>query len=44
MSAIKISKSTARRLMKKLGFTYITPPPVHYKQDQNKQEEFKKSQ
>ncbi|MGL9762860.1 MAG: winged helix-turn-helix domain-containing protein [Wolbachia sp.] len=27
MFAIKISESTARRLMKKLGFTYITPPP-----------------
>ncbi|MGL9688177.1 MAG: helix-turn-helix domain-containing protein [Wolbachia sp.] len=40
--AIKISESTARRLMKKLGFTYITPRPAHYKQDKNKQEEFKK--
>ncbi|WP_265035308.1 MULTISPECIES: IS630 family transposase [unclassified Wolbachia] len=38
MLAIKISESTARRLMKKLGFTYITPRPAHYKQ-----EEFKKN-
>nr|WP_264338609.1 MULTISPECIES: winged helix-turn-helix domain-containing protein [unclassified Wolbachia] len=28
--------------MQKLGFSYITPRPVHNKQDKNKQEEFKK--
>ncbi|CAG5057162.1 unnamed protein product [Parnassius apollo] len=43
MLAIKVSESTARRLMKKLGFTYITPRPADYKQDKNKQEEFKKN-
>ncbi|WMT84051.1 helix-turn-helix domain-containing protein [Wolbachia endosymbiont of Listronotus oregonensis] len=30
MFAIKVSESTARRLMKKLGFAYITPRPVPY--------------
>lgn len=42
MFSIEVSKSTAHRLMQKLGFSYITPRPVHNKQDKNKQEEFKK--
>lgn len=40
--SIKVSESTARRIMKRLGFAYITPRPVHHKQDKEKQEEFKK--
>ncbi|WP_341822251.1 IS630 family transposase [Wolbachia endosymbiont (group A) of Clivina fossor] len=43
MFSIEVSKSTAHRLMQKLGFSYITPRPVHNKQDKNKQEEFKKN-
>jgi transposase len=43
MFSIDVSKSTAHRLMQKLGFSYITPRPVHYKQDKDKQEEFKKN-
>ena len=42
MFSIQVSKSTAHRLMQQLGFSYITPRPVHYKQDKDKQEEFKK--
>jgi transposase len=40
--AVEISKATAHRLLKKLGFSYITPRPVHYKKDITKQEDFKK--
>lgn len=40
--SIEISKSTAHRLMQKLGFSYITPRPVHHKQDAKKEKEFKK--
>lgn len=43
MFSIGVSKSTANRLMHKLSFSYITPRPVHYKQDKEKQEEFKKN-
>lgn len=41
--SVEISKSTAHRWMKRLGFCYITPRPVHHKQDKNTQEEFKKT-
>lgn len=39
---IEVSKSTAHRLCKSLGFSYITPRPRHYKKDQARQEELKK--
>jgi transposase len=39
---ITISKSTMHRIMQKLNFSYITPRPKHYKQDVERQEEFKK--
>lgn len=42
--SIEICKSTAHRLMKKLGFSYFTARPVHHKQEAEKQEECKKSQ
>lgn len=38
----EIGKSATHGLMKRLGFSYITPRPRHYKQDKQKQEEFKK--
>jgi transposase len=38
----KIGKTATHDLMKKLGFSYITPRPKHYKQDEEKQIEFKK--
>lgn len=40
---VKVSESTALRLMKKLEFSYITPRPVHNKQEQQKVKEFKKT-
>lgn len=40
--SILISKATAYRLFNKLGFSYITPRPRHYKKDEAKQEAFKK--
>ncbi len=40
--SISISKSTSHRLLRSLGFSYITPRPSHYKKDPQKQEEFKK--
>jgi transposase len=36
---IDIGKTTAYRLFKELGFSYITPRPVHYKKDSSKQAE-----
>ena len=39
---IRVSNVTAYRLLKELGFSYITPRPRHYKKDQNLQDEFKK--
>lgn len=33
MFAIKVSDVTAHRLMRKLSFSYITPRPIHHKQD-----------
>jgi len=40
---INFSKSSVHRLIKKLEFSYITPRPVHYKQDKSRHEEFKKN-
>lgn len=37
-----VSKSTVHKAMKGLNFSYITPRPMHYKQDKKKVEEFKK--
>jgi transposase len=37
-----IKKTATHDLMKKLGFSYITPRPKHYKQVEEKQAEFKK--
>jgi transposase len=39
---VEISRATAHRLLKRLGFSYITARPMHYKQDLATQEEFKK--
>lgn len=39
---LSIGKTTVHREMKKMKFSYITPRPVHHKQDKEKQEEFKK--
>lgn len=38
----KMGKSAVHNLIKSLGFSYITPRPVHHKQDQSQQEVFKK--
>jgi transposase len=40
---IVISKSTAHRLMQKIGLSYITPRPRHYKSEQSLQDDFKKN-
>lgn len=40
---LKISISTARRAMKSVGFSYITPRKNHYKQDKNESAKFKKN-
>lgn len=40
---IGISNSTAHRLLKDLGFSYITPRPAHYKQNKTAWENFKKN-
>ena len=39
---VDISRATVHRLIKKLGFSYITPRPQHYKQDSSTHEVFKK--
>ena len=39
----KLSKSTTHRIMQKLEFSYITPRPIHYKQEQKLKDEFKKN-
>lgn len=39
---LNISKSTVHSEMQKMKFSYITPRPMHHKQDPKKQEEFKK--
>lgn len=40
---IVLCKSSVHNLMRKLGFSYITPRPKHYKQDESKLVEFKKN-
>ena len=40
--SIQLGIATAYRLLKKLGFSYITPRPKHHKKDLQQQEEFKK--
>ena len=40
--SMEISKSTVHRTMRLLSFSYQTPRPLHYKQDQAMVEEFKK--
>lgn len=40
---IKMARTTAHRLMKRLQFSYITPRPRHYKQDPNILEDAKKN-
>ena len=39
---VELSKATSHRLLKNLGFSYITARPRHYKKDSLKNEEFKK--
>jgi transposase len=39
---VEVSISSVYRTIKKLKFSYITPRPRHYKQDQSSMEEFKK--
>jgi len=39
---IRIGRSTVHREMRKLGLSYITPRPRHFKQDKNQVSEFKK--
>ena len=38
----KLGKTTTHDLMHELGYSYITPRPVHYKQDPTLKAEFKK--
>jgi transposase len=39
---IALSASTVHRIMQRLKFSYITPRPKHYKQDEKVKDEFKK--
>lgn len=39
---VVISNITAYRILKQLAFSYITPRPIHYKQDKSSHEAFKK--
>ena len=39
---VDIGRATVHRLMQKLGFSYITPRPQHYKQDSSTHGVFKK--
>jgi transposase len=39
---IEVHETTIFRILKKHGFSYITPRPKHYKQDENQVQEFKK--
>jgi transposase len=39
---IEMCMSSAHNLIKRLGFSYITPRPKHYKKDDSKETEFKK--
>lgn len=38
-----LSESTANRLVKQLGLSYITPRPIHHKTDISAQDDFKKN-
>lgn len=40
---IETSKSAVHRVLQKLDLSYITPRPIHYKQDKRKSPEFKKN-
>jgi len=40
---LKTSKSAVHRMMSELSLSYITPRPLHYKQDKETMEEFKKN-
>ena len=40
---VSISETTANRLVKQLGLSYITPRPKHYKSDTSAQDGFKKN-
>jgi transposase len=42
--SVTLSETTANRLVKQLGLSYITPRPKHYKSDVSAQNEFKKTQ
>lgn len=39
---VDTSKSAVHRVLLKLGLSYITPRPIHHKQDKSLHEEFKK--
>lgn len=39
---VELSIASVHRIMKGLSFSYITPRPKHYKQQESAQEEFKK--
>ena len=39
---LRIGRSTVHREMKRLGLSYITPRPKHFKQNENQVTEFKK--
>lgn len=39
---VRIGRSTVHRLMQRLNFSYITPRPIHYKQEEGAMVEFKK--
>lgn len=40
--SISLSSATVYRVLKRLKFSYITPRPRHYKQDENLKNDFKK--
>ncbi len=39
---LKVSRSTVHRAMKEIGFSYITPRKIDYKQNKKAAEDFKK--
>jgi len=41
--SVTLSETTANRLVKQLGLSYITPRPIHHKSDISAQNEFKKN-
>lgn len=40
---IDIGRSTVHRIMQKLSYSYITPRPVHHKQNKSEHDNFKKN-